>query len=136
MPLELGRRGDRVDGRTRPGGDLAPSRSRRRSSCSGRRTDRNVPVVLVSDIYLTGSQLATLLERAGVDMQLIDDVVTSADHRLGKAHGLLERVIADRGVEAGRVAHVGDNEIADVATLPRTSVRRRSTSTCRPSTDM
>jgi FMN phosphatase YigB (HAD superfamily) len=76
--------------------------------------DRNIPVVLVSDIYFTGSQLRTLLERAGVDMQLIDDVVTSADHRLGKAHGLLGRVITQRDVEAGRVAHVGDNEIADV----------------------
>ena len=78
--------------------------------------DRGVPVVLVSDIYLTGSQLTDLLERAGVDMELVDDVVTSADHRLGKAHGLLERVVADRGVEPGRVMHVGDNEIADVAT--------------------
>ena len=78
--------------------------------------DRNVPVVLVSDIYLTGSQLSLLLTRAGVDMSLIDAVVTSADHRLGKSHGLLARVIADRGVHPGRVAHVGDNEIADAAT--------------------
>ncbi len=82
--------------------------------CAAR--DRNVPVVLVSDTYLTGSQLSTLLGRSGVDMRLIDDVVTSADHRLGKAHGLLERVIVDRGVEPTRVAHVGDNEISDVAT--------------------
>jgi len=76
----------------------------------------NVPVVLVSDIYLTGPQLSTVLERAGVDMGLIDSVVTSADHRLGKAHGLLALVIADHRIEAGRVVHVGDNEVADVAT--------------------
>ncbi|MDG1266900.1 MAG: glycosyltransferase [Ilumatobacter sp.] len=76
----------------------------------------NVPVVLVSDIYLTGSQLAGLLERIGVDMRLVDEVVTSADHRLGKAHGLLERVVAERGVEPDRVMHVGDNEIADAST--------------------
>ncbi len=78
--------------------------------------DRGVPVVLVSDTYLSGSQLSTVLERAGVDMGLVDGVITSADHRLGKAQGLLARVIADRRVGAGRVAHVGDNEIADVAT--------------------
>ena len=77
---------------------------------------RNVPVVLVSDTYLTGLQLSTLLARAGVDMGLIDAVVTSADHRLGKAHGLLAHVVTDRGVQPGRVAHVGDNELADVAT--------------------
>ena len=78
--------------------------------------NRGVPVVLVSDIYLTGPQLADLLERAGVDMELVDDVVTSADRLLGKAQGLLERVITERGVEPGRVMHVGDNEVADVAT--------------------
>ncbi len=78
--------------------------------------DLDIPVVLVSDVYLTGAQLSTLLDRAGVDMGLIADVVTSADHRLGKAQGLLARVIAGRGVDADRVVHVGDNEFADVST--------------------
>ena len=75
-----------------------------------------VPVVLVSDIYLGASDLSAVLERAGLDMGLVDEVVTSADHRLGKAHGLLGRVIADRGVAPARVAHIGDNEVADVET--------------------
>jgi FMN phosphatase YigB (HAD superfamily) len=78
--------------------------------------DCGVPVVLVSDIYLGASELSAALERAGVDMGLVDEVVTSADHRLGKAHGLLGRVIADRGVAPGRVAHIGDNDVADVET--------------------
>ncbi len=75
-----------------------------------------VPVVLVSDVYLGASDLSTVLERAGVEMSLVDEVVTSADHRLGKAHGLLRRVIADRGVAPARVVHIGDNEVADVET--------------------
>lgn len=75
-----------------------------------------VPVVLVSDIYLTSVQLTDVLERAGVDMSLIDEVVSSADHRLGKAHGLLAEVIEQRATTADRVAHLGDNETADVET--------------------
>ncbi|WP_420450863.1 glycosyltransferase [Ilumatobacter sp.] len=75
-----------------------------------------VPVVLVSDIYLGADQLRGLLAAAGVDTALVDDVVTSADHRLGKAHGLLARTIAARGVEPTATLHLGDNEVADVAT--------------------
>lgn len=81
-----------------------------------RARDGGVPVVLVSDIYLTSDQLTTVLADAGVDMTLVDEVVTSADHRLGKSQGLLARTIERRGVEASRVAHLGDNEIADVET--------------------
>jgi FMN phosphatase YigB (HAD superfamily) len=78
--------------------------------------DMGIPVVLVSDIYLTGEQLARTLEAAGIDMSLIDDVVSSADHRLGKAHGLLEQAIAQRGVDPTRTMHLGDNAVADVET--------------------
>jgi FMN phosphatase YigB (HAD superfamily) len=78
--------------------------------------DLGVPVVLVSDIYLTGEQLASTLKAAGIDMSLIDDVVSSADHRLGKAHGLLEQTISQRGADPTRTMHLGDNEVADVET--------------------
>lgn len=78
--------------------------------------DLGVPVVLVSDIYLTAEQLASTLELAGIDMSLIDDVVSSADHRLGKTHGLLEQTISQRGVDPRRTMHLGDNEVADVET--------------------
>lgn len=75
-----------------------------------------LPVILVSDIYLTAPQLTFVLSAAGVDMSLVDQVITSADHRLGKAHGLLQFAIAERGVDPQRVAHVGDNEVADIRT--------------------
>ncbi|MEP4650766.1 MAG: HAD family hydrolase, partial [Ilumatobacter sp.] len=84
-----------------------------------RAKDAGVPVVLVSDIYFTSPQLETVLAAAGVDMSLVDEVVTSADHRLGKAHGLLARIIDGRGVDRDRVAHVGDNEIADAETATK-----------------
>ena len=79
----------------------------------------DVPVVLVSDIYLSSAQLAAVLADAGVDMSLVHGVVTSCDHRLGKAHGLLERAIADHGATPSRVLHLGDNEVADVRSATR-----------------
>ena len=78
-----------------------------------------VEVVLVSDIYLSSTQLSDLLGAAGVDMTLIDEVVTSADHRRGKAQGLLAQVIADRSATPSSVIHLGDNEVADVETARR-----------------
>jgi GT2 family glycosyltransferase/FMN phosphatase YigB (HAD superfamily) len=76
--------------------------------------ERGVPVILVSDTYLSAVELSGVLKSAGVEMDLIDEVVTSADHRLGKAGGLLGRVIENRGVAPSAVIHLGDNEIADV----------------------
>lgn len=81
--------------------------------------EAGIPVVLVSDIYLTSDQLTTVLAGAGVDMALVDEVVSSADHRLGKTHGLLARTIAQRSVAPDRVAHLGDNEVADVETAAK-----------------
>jgi FMN phosphatase YigB (HAD superfamily) len=78
--------------------------------------ERSIPVVLVSDIYLHADQLRGVLDRVGFDLDLVDEIVTSADHRLGKAQGLLARVIDDRRVDRQAVLHIGDNLHADVRT--------------------
>jgi FMN phosphatase YigB (HAD superfamily) len=83
---------------------------------------RSIPVVLVSDIYLSAEQLRYLLGSVGFDLDLIDEIVTSADHRLGKAHGLLAQVIDDRGVGRDAVMHLGDNLLSDVVTATRLGV--------------
>ncbi|MFK7919964.1 MAG: glycosyltransferase [Ilumatobacter sp.] len=83
----------------------------------------DIPAVLVSDIYLSSTQLSALLVDVGIDIGLVAGVVTSADHRRGKAQGLLAQVVADRGVDAGRVLHLGDNEVADVATAAELGAR-------------
>ncbi|MFK8026262.1 MAG: glycosyltransferase, partial [Ilumatobacter sp.] len=66
-----------------------------------------IPVVLVSDIYLTSEELTAVLSSAGLDLSLVDEVVTSLDHRCGKAHGLLDETIARRRVQPERVVHLG-----------------------------
>ena len=81
-----------------------------------------VPVVLVSDIYLSATELSDVLGRAGIEMGLVDAVVTSADHRLGKSDGLLAQVVDERGVDHDRVIHLGDNDISDVQTARRLGI--------------
>jgi FMN phosphatase YigB (HAD superfamily) len=82
----------------------------------GDAAQRAVPVVLVSDTYLSPEQLRQVLAGCGIDLSPIEAVVTSSAHRRGKAKGLLAEVIAARGVEPQRVVHIGDNERADLQT--------------------
>ena len=77
--------------------------------------ERGIPVVLVSDIYLSGKQLGDVLTRVGIPMSAMQRVVTSADRRRGKGHGLLADVIAEQRVTPAATLHVGDNEVADAA---------------------
>lgn len=76
-------------------------------------------VVLVSDTYLSTSQLHQLLTVAGVPMELVAEVVTSSDRRLNKSDGLLEAVVAEQGVEPAAVLHVGDHPLADLEAARR-----------------
>ncbi|NND73414.1 MAG: glycosyltransferase [Ilumatobacter sp.] len=82
----------------------------------GGAVDRDVTVHLVSDIYLSADQLRELLRQVGVDERLLAHITTSADHGMGKAHGLLRQVFDAHGVDTATAVHVGDNPIADVAT--------------------
>lgn len=78
--------------------------------------ERSIPVVAVSDIYLSSDRLTDLLARAGVPTGLFTAVVTSSDRGYGKADGLLADVIDDAGVEPSSVLHLGDNRVADLDT--------------------
>lgn len=74
------------------------------------------PVVLVSDIYLSSEQLVSVLSQCGVDTDLFDAVVTSADRNRGKADGLLSEVVSEWGIDPRRVMHLGDHDVSDVRT--------------------
>ena len=73
-------------------------------------------VIAISDIYLSSAQVDGLLRGAGIK---VDKVYTSSDHRaqnLGKYNGkLFDHVLKAEGLVAGRVLHVGDNLVSDVA---------------------
>lgn len=90
-----------------------------------------IRVVLVSDTYLSGVQLARVLAGCGVDTAGFDRIVTSSDHRRGKFDGLIGVVIADEAVAPGRVLHLGDNDEADIAAARRAGARAIQVATAR-----
>ncbi len=75
-----------------------------------------IRIVLVSDIYLSASQLGELLGRAGAPLDCVDSIVTSADDGRGKASGLLAGVVRRLGCAPKRVLHIGDHPVSDIAT--------------------
>lgn len=80
-----------------------------------------VRVTLVSDFYMSSSQLTDVLRTAGLDLANID-VVTSSERRRNKSDGLLDDIYAAHdGSE--RAVHVGDNPWSDVAAAARAGAR-------------
>lgn len=73
----------------------------------------SIPVVAVSDTYLSAQQVEMLLTAAGIDDVGVDAIFTSSDHGTGKAAELFEVVSAHLGVARDRVLHVGDHAVAD-----------------------
>lgn len=80
-----------------------------------------VGITLVSDIYVSSTQLRRLLAAAGVDLSGVD-VVTSSERRRNKYGGLLADVFAERG-GAAACLHLGDNPVADIAGARRAGAR-------------
>lgn len=72
-------------------------------------------VIAVSDMYLGGDQLTTLLQRVLAGRVGIDAVYSSADHRVSKSRGpLFDIVTAQEGVAPEAVLHLGDNRRSDI----------------------
>ncbi|MEV4256776.1 HAD family hydrolase, partial [Spirillospora sp. NPDC049652] len=75
--------------------------------------EHEVPIVLVSDTYFSGEQLAHLLDRPGLEPLGGARVYRSNQHGADKASGLWETVLNDLGLSPRQVVHIGDNENAD-----------------------
>ncbi|MDO9408785.1 HAD family hydrolase [Patulibacter sp.] len=74
-----------------------------------------VPVLAVSDTYLSADQLATLLDQPGLDGVVWHAIVTSSDHRVNKAGTLFDRALEHVDADPESVVHLGDNPLADIA---------------------
>lgn len=76
----------------------------------------NLKTMVVSDTYLSGQQLTTLIEHcmktAGVNAR-IDHVFASSDWGSSKADGLFEKVLHKIKTSPSRVVHLGDNVSSD-----------------------
>lgn len=77
---------------------------------------RNIRVALLSDMYLSPSQLVSIVTANGLEAGLLDAVLVSSDAGCGKRSGELFDVLLDRfpDIRADRIVHIGDNETADV----------------------
>lgn len=75
---------------------------------------RRVPVVAVSDMYLSSAQIAALLAQAGYPPLRL---FVSSDEQLSKLDRgrLFDRVLARCEAEPGSTLHLGDNPHADIA---------------------
>lgn len=76
---------------------------------------RGMKIIVVSDSYLERDQLERLIRSAAGDAvaDLIDDIVTSCDHRSSKSERLFDTVLKRTGSRPDRILHIGDNKHAD-----------------------
>lgn len=80
-------------------------------------------LLAVSDIYLTGEQVARLLDGAGF-AGLFDRVVSSADTGLAKASGAgWDRLLREEAAAPEAWLHVGDNPVSDGARPAERGIR-------------
>jgi FMN phosphatase YigB (HAD superfamily) len=103
---------------------LAPNVELARALCEAK--THGVKVVAVSDMYLTSTEIATLLRYHGFG-EIVDSVASSADYHLQKKTGRLFKKLADIGFygEAGTasVLHVGDDTRADGVKALRNGIK-------------
>ncbi|CAO3362869.1 hypothetical protein [Azospirillum melinis] len=80
---------------------------------------------LLSDCYIPGVLLTSLLDGCGVGCDLYERLVVSCDHDASKEDGrLFEMVAAEAGLDRrDHWLHVGDNALADVSVPARQGLR-------------
>jgi len=76
-----------------------------------------IPVVLLSDMYLSPTDLARLLAGAGIGPELYGRLHVSGAEGCSKRDGGLFRLLlaAHPGIPPGRILHIGDDPLGDVA---------------------
>lgn len=81
-----------------------------------------VRVGFLSDTYWTGPRLARLLKSCAPELGW-DFLYASCDHRNGKAEKLFDVALADLGMVPRLMAHMGDNDGADVLPARKRGIR-------------
>lgn len=87
---------------------------------------QGLKTMIVSDTYLSASQLKHLLDtaiQAAGQPNPIDEIFTSSDFNCSKSNGLLGKVSAKLGINPNKIVHIGDNKGADFEGARRSGVR-------------
>lgn len=77
--------------------------------------EAGIPVYAVSDTYFSPQQIRSLFEQPFLAEIELADVFTSSDRRVGKGDDLFDHVLTAIDAAPELVAHLGDNDEADVA---------------------
>jgi FMN phosphatase YigB (HAD superfamily) len=87
--------------------------------------ERNIPVALLSDMYLSSDQLVSLLAANGLKDRRLAAVLVSCEQGCGKSSGkLFDRLLETfPGIAPGEIVHIGDNETADVQGAAKRGIR-------------
>lgn len=70
-------------------------------------------VILVSDMYMSRSQIETLLENCGMRREEFEDIIISCEIGKAKADGTLWEYVSDK-YKGYRMIHFGDNSVSDL----------------------
>ncbi|MEF3308966.1 hypothetical protein PV433_08615 [Paenibacillus sp. GYB004] len=86
--------------------------------------DNGIGVALLSDMYLSGKQIASFLTANGMDASLLDAVLVSSEEGFGKRSGRLYDSLLSVFPHINRteIVHIGDNEAADVQGAARRGI--------------
>ena len=84
-----------------------------------------IPVALLSDMYLSSEQLRRILASAGLDLSQVDTLLVSSEEREGKSSGHLFASLKQLypQIQSQSIVHIGDNVAADVEGAAKAEIR-------------
>ncbi|NOU91144.1 hypothetical protein GC102_36260 [Paenibacillus sp. LMG 31460] len=86
---------------------------------------KQIPVALLSDMYLSLAQLRWILASAGLDLSSVDTLLVSSEEHEGKSSGHLFARLKELypQIESHAIVHIGDNIAADVEGASKEEIR-------------
>ena len=86
------------------------------SFITGMKLRHQMPIVLLSDMYLSQDELKQILLFHGMDKELVDEIIVSSEYHASKREGDLYCILKMkyREVEPYQMLHIGDNIDSDV----------------------
>ncbi|MCY9696756.1 HAD family hydrolase [Paenibacillus alginolyticus] len=86
---------------------------------------KQIPVALLSDMYLSSDQLRSILTSAGLDLIRVDMLLVSSEEHEGKSSGHLFARLKELypQIASHAIVHIGDNIAADVEGASKEGIR-------------
>ncbi|TWG31877.1 putative HAD superfamily hydrolase [Geobacillus sp. C56-T2] len=88
-------------------------------------SSKNIPIVLMSDMYLSNEQIKKILINNGFEMNYISNILVSNIEGGSKEEGFLFKILMNLfpDIEKQAILHIGDNYMADVVAAKAAGIR-------------